>query len=136
MHQVPRSESYGYQTRLLSSADDDSDDYNTYLKKISPRTDTVRKLVDHLGLSYNGWEAKPWPFADEDHRMAWIITVISSTFGVPPMAHSSYSTWTRIHARSTISRRIPLIAKRWKGGEPRSSNDLPTGPRVSRTVNT
>ena len=73
MHQIPRSESHGYQTRVLSNAHDDGDDYDTYLKKIAPRTDTVRKLVDHLGLSYNGWQAKPWPFADEHHRVAWIV---------------------------------------------------------------
>lgn len=73
MHQVPRSDSQGYQTRLLCTAYDDGDDYDTYLKKIAPQTPTVRKLVDHLGLSYNGWEAKPWPFADEHHRVAWVV---------------------------------------------------------------
>ena len=73
MHQIPRSEPYGYQTRILCSAYDDGDDYDTYLKKIAPQTDTVRKLVDHLGLSYNGWEAKPWPLADHHHRVAWIV---------------------------------------------------------------
>ena len=73
MHQVPRTEPYGYQTRVLSSAYDDGDDYDTYLKKVAPQTEGIRKLVADLGLSYNGWEAKPWPFADEHHPMAWIV---------------------------------------------------------------
>lgn len=73
MHQVPRSESYGYLARVLSSMYDGSDDYDTYLKKVAPRTDSIDKLITALGLSKNGWEAKPWPFADEHHRVAWIV---------------------------------------------------------------
>lgn len=76
MHQVPRAESYGYQTQLLSSTYDgvdDGDDYDTYLKKVAPQTDGINKLIADLGLSRNGWEARPWPFADEHHRVAWIV---------------------------------------------------------------
>jgi len=76
MHQVPREERYGYQTQLLASlydGVDDGNDYNTYLKKVAPQTDGIDKLIADLGLSKNGWEAKPWPFADEHHRVAWIV---------------------------------------------------------------
>lgn len=73
MHQVPRSEAYGYQTRILASAHDNKRDYNTYLKKFAPKKETFDKLITDLGLSYNGWQAKPWPFGDEQHRIAWIV---------------------------------------------------------------
>ena len=76
MHQVPRAESYGYQTRLLSSLYDevdDGNDYDTYLKKAAPKTNGIDRLIADLGLSKNGWEARPWPFADEQHRVAWIV---------------------------------------------------------------
>ena len=73
MHQIPRTEPYGYQTRILSSMYDGSDDYDTYLKKVAPQTDGIDKLIADLGLSKNGWEARPWPFADEHHRVAWIV---------------------------------------------------------------
>ncbi|HUT90766.1 MAG TPA: sulfatase-like hydrolase/transferase [Thermoguttaceae bacterium] len=73
MHQIPRTASYGYQTRILGSTYDDGDDYDTYLKKVTAHTEGLRKLVADLGLSYNGWQAKPWPFADDQHPTAWIV---------------------------------------------------------------
>jgi len=73
MHQIPRTESYGYQTRALSSMYDGSDDYDTYLRKVAPQTESIDKLIADLGLSKNGWEARPWPFAGEHHRVAWIV---------------------------------------------------------------
>jgi len=75
MHQVPREERYGYQTQLLASlydGVDDGNDYDTYLEKVAPETDGINKLITDLGLSKNGWQARPWPLADEHHRVAWI----------------------------------------------------------------
>ena len=73
MHQVPRENSYGYETRALGSTYQDGDDYDTYLTKFAHHTEGIRKLVADWGLSYNGWEAKPWPLADEHHPTAWIV---------------------------------------------------------------
>ena len=81
MHQVPKSESYGYQTRLLSSAYNKSADWNTLLKKVAPETGGYDKLLADLGLSRNGWEAKPWPLADEHHRVAWIVRQARKVLG-------------------------------------------------------
>ena len=81
MHQVPRSEPYGFQRRVLSSAYDDSDDYDIYLKKVAPETKGYNKLLADLGLSRNGWEAKPWPLSDEHHRVAWIVRQARKVLG-------------------------------------------------------
>ena len=72
MHQIPRSEPHGYQTRLLGTAYADGDSYDVYLKKVSSHTEGLNKLVSDLGVSRNGWQAKPWPLADDQHPTAWV----------------------------------------------------------------
>jgi len=73
MHQVPPTEPYGYQTQVLGSTYVANDGYDAYLAKVAPGTQGIRKLVADLGLSNNGWKAKPWPLADEHHPTAWIV---------------------------------------------------------------
>lgn len=72
MHQVPRGEPYGYQRQLLGSTYVGDDDYDTFLKQVAPATGGIRQLVAALGVTYNGWEAKPWPLPDDQHPTAWI----------------------------------------------------------------
>ena len=72
MHQVPRTEPHGYQTRVLGTAYADGDNYDAYLKKESTHKEGLRKLVADLGVSPNGWEARPWPLADNQHPTAWV----------------------------------------------------------------
>ena len=72
MHQVPRTEPHGYQTRVLSTTYADGDDYDKYLKKVSTHTEGLHKLIADLGVSRNGWEARPWPLADDQHPTAWV----------------------------------------------------------------
>jgi arylsulfatase len=73
MHQVPPGESYGYQKQILGSEYVSDDDYDQFLKKAAPETGGIRELVSKLGLSHNGWEAKPWPLAENLHPTVWVV---------------------------------------------------------------
>jgi arylsulfatase A-like enzyme len=41
-------------------------------------------LVEKLGVSYNGWQAKPWPLADDLHPTAWIVREARKTLTEVP----------------------------------------------------
>jgi arylsulfatase A-like enzyme len=73
MHQVPRTEPYGYQTRVLGTTYGEGDGYDVYLKDAGSHAEGLRKMVADLGLSLNGWQAKPWPLADDQHPTAWVV---------------------------------------------------------------
>ena len=73
MHQVPASKSCGYQKRILGSTYVANDDYDRFLKQSAPETGGIRKLVKDLGVTYNHWQAKPWPVADNLHPTEWIV---------------------------------------------------------------
>ncbi len=64
MHQKPANEPYGYQQQILGSTYMAGDDYDRFLKKAAPDTGGIRTLVARLGVSFNGWQAKPWPLAE------------------------------------------------------------------------
>lgn len=74
MHQVPASKSCGYQKRILGSTYVSGDEYDEFLKRSAPKTGGIRKLVKDLGLTYNHWQAKSWPFANDLHPTAWIVS--------------------------------------------------------------
>jgi arylsulfatase A-like enzyme len=74
MHQAPAGELYGYQKAILGSTYVAGDDYDSFLKKAAPDTGGIRELVTKIGLSNNGWEAKPWPLADTLHPTVWAIS--------------------------------------------------------------
>jgi len=74
MHQVPRSGDCGYQKRVLGSTYIDNDAYGTFLKTQAPETAGIKALVAKLGVTYNHWQAKPWPLADELHPTAWVVS--------------------------------------------------------------
>jgi len=73
MHQKPETESYGYQKEIRGSTYVAGDDYDTFLKQVAPDTGGIRNLVTRLGLSNNGWQAAPWPLADDLHPTAWVV---------------------------------------------------------------
>ena len=73
MHQVPENESYGYQTEIRGSTYVSGDDYDSYLRKAAPETGGIRALMQKLGVTPNGWEAKPWPLPEELHPTAWAV---------------------------------------------------------------
>jgi arylsulfatase A-like enzyme len=72
MHQVPKDDSYGYQKEIRGSTYVANDDYDTFLRKAAPETGGIRALVNKLGVTFNGWQAKPWPLAEELHPTVWI----------------------------------------------------------------
>jgi arylsulfatase len=84
MHQKPDTESYGYQKEIRGSTHVDDDDYDKFLKQAAPETGGIRKLVNKLGLSNNGWQAAPWPLAEELHPTAWIVTQARRTLKEVP----------------------------------------------------
>ena len=89
MHQIPATEAYGYQRQILGSTHVDNDDYDRFLKSAVPASGGIRKLVQTAGLTYNGWQAAPWPLADELHPTAWIVResrqVIAETASAEPL---------------------------------------------------
>jgi arylsulfatase A-like enzyme len=89
MHQVPANEPYGYQRQILGSTHVDNDDYDRFLQQAVPASGGIRKLVQTAGLTYNGWQAAPWPLADELHPTAWIVResrqVVAETAPAEPL---------------------------------------------------
>ncbi len=73
MHQPPESGTCGYQHQVLGSTYVADDDYDRALKEAAPHVAGIRELVAEMGLSYNGWEAKPWPLDDKLHPTEWIV---------------------------------------------------------------
>src|SRR6185503_17004328 len=74
MHQVPIENSYGYSTQILASTYVTNDQYDLFLQRMTGREGGIRPVVEALGLSNNGWAAKPWPLEDESHPTAWIVS--------------------------------------------------------------
>ncbi len=73
MHQPAASKSCGYQKRILGSTYVADDEYDKFLKQSSPATGGIRKLVKDLGVTYNHWQAQPWPLEDNLHPTEWIV---------------------------------------------------------------
>ncbi|HWH68158.1 MAG TPA: sulfatase-like hydrolase/transferase, partial [Candidatus Sulfotelmatobacter sp.] len=73
MHQVPEDEPYGYQQEVRGSTYVSGDDYDRFLKGAAPESGGIVRLVETLGLTPNGWQAKAWPLPEELHPTAWAI---------------------------------------------------------------
>ncbi len=73
MHQVPASGSCGYQKRILGSTYVSGDEYHKFLKLAAPEIKDIRKFVTGLGLTYNHWQAKPWPLPEHLHPTEWVV---------------------------------------------------------------
>jgi arylsulfatase len=89
MHQKRASGSCGYQKRILGSTYVANDEYDTFLKRSAPETGGIRALVKALGVTYNHWQAKPWPLADNLHPTAWVVAqsrqVVEETDAAQPL---------------------------------------------------
>jgi arylsulfatase A-like enzyme len=68
------------------------DDYDNFLKKAAPETGGIRQLVAKQGLSFNGWEAKPWPLAEELHPTVWAVTQARKVLNEAPAAKPLFLT--------------------------------------------
>jgi arylsulfatase len=73
MHQNEESGSLGYETRILGSTYVADDDYDTFLRQAAPASGGIRNLVEEQGLTYNFWQAKPWPLEDDLHPTEWVV---------------------------------------------------------------
>ncbi|MCP4639836.1 MAG: sulfatase-like hydrolase/transferase [bacterium] len=89
MHQVPESGDCGYQRRILGSTYVEGDEYDRFLRKVEPETGGIKALVKKTGVTYNFWEANPWPLADHLHPTEWVVArsreVVSNTDGERPL---------------------------------------------------
>jgi arylsulfatase A-like enzyme len=92
MHQAPKNESYGYQKEIRGSTHIDDDEYDKFLKQAAPETGGIRSLVAKLGISYNGWQAKPWPLAEDLHPTAWIVRQARKTLTEVPAGQPLFLT--------------------------------------------
>jgi len=74
MHQLAGPTELGYQKAIRGSAYVASDDYAIELKQAAPEVgDDFRGWVGKLGLSFNHWQAAPWPLRDDLHPTAWVV---------------------------------------------------------------
>jgi arylsulfatase A-like enzyme len=73
MHQPAASKSCGYQKRIPGSTYVANDEYDHFLKRSAPETGGIRNLVKKLGVTYNHWQAQPWPLPDSLHPTEWIV---------------------------------------------------------------
>lgn len=73
MHQMVGAEALGYETDTLGSTYVSNDQYAREIQQARPEIVDFRKWVEQsLGLSYNHWQATPWPLDDDLHPTAWI----------------------------------------------------------------
>jgi len=73
MHQLPESGTCGYHREILGSTHVENDDYHKFLQKAVPEVKGLRAFVKEMGLTYNHWQAKPWPLANNLHPTEWIV---------------------------------------------------------------
>ncbi len=73
MHQVPARATYGFEKEITATAYVSGDDYDNFLGQAAPETGGMLELIRTLGLSMNGWEAKPWPLDEGLHPTDWVV---------------------------------------------------------------
>jgi arylsulfatase len=72
MHQAAGPEALGYLLNIGGSTHVSGDDYDRALLAAAPDTGGIKALASSMGLSYNHWQAAPWPLADELHPTTWV----------------------------------------------------------------
>lgn len=73
MHQLPESGTCGYQREILGSTHVENDEYHKFLQNAVPEVKGLRDFVKDMGLTYNHWQAKPWPLDNSLHPTEWIV---------------------------------------------------------------
>lgn len=73
MHQAAESGDCGYQTTVLGSTYVSNDAYDRFLKEAAPESGGIRALIEELGVTFNHWQARPWPLSDELHPTEWVV---------------------------------------------------------------
>lgn len=69
MHQWPYYEPYGFERQMLGSTYVLDDDYAQFLRREAPAVGDIH----NIGLSTNGWHARPWPLPEALHPNNWIV---------------------------------------------------------------
>lgn len=69
MHQFPATARYGYEHQCLDYTQAGESDY---LRDFRRAHQGVHDITS-LGLSSNGWTARPWPWEEELHPTAWTV---------------------------------------------------------------
>ncbi|PCJ62852.1 MAG: hypothetical protein COA79_01630 [Planctomycetota bacterium] len=69
MHQHPYEEGYGFEKQILGSTYIEDDEYSKALDKAIPELGGIRGL----GISCNGWQAKPWTYPEHLHPTNWVV---------------------------------------------------------------
>ncbi|MBI3986199.1 MAG: sulfatase-like hydrolase/transferase [Lentisphaerae bacterium] len=69
MHQSPYEEPYGYEQQTLGTTYIPHDDYARMLDREVPALGGIRGL----GMSFNGWHARPWPLSEHLHPTNWVV---------------------------------------------------------------
>ena len=70
MHQWPPEESHGFEREIRGSSYIGDDDYARALEATLPGAGGIRGI----GITFNGWSARPWPYAEHLHPTAWTTT--------------------------------------------------------------
>lgn len=73
MHQLPESGTCGYQREVLGSTHVENDEYHKFLQEAVPEVKGLRDFVTDMGLTYNQWQAKPWPLENRLHPTEWVV---------------------------------------------------------------
>lgn len=72
MHQFPANAAYGYGVIVSGSTYVAGDDYDQALLEAAPETGGIRELVKRTGLTFNHWQAAPWPLDEALHPTRWV----------------------------------------------------------------
>jgi arylsulfatase A-like enzyme len=73
MHQMVADQQLGYQTCVHGSTYVSDDQYAREVAAAFPELGAFRPWVESLGLTYNHWQARPWPLPDHWHPTSWIV---------------------------------------------------------------
>ena len=141
MHQDPPNKSVGFQREILGSTYVDGDEYDQYLQKVAPKSGGIKKVVGDAHLTFNWWQAGPWPLDDSLHPTAWAVRQAEQELAAAPadrplfLTASFYAHIRRCCAeeifRRVMARDLPKPAHgdwvQWDKLTPRGS---PQGDRV------
>jgi arylsulfatase len=74
MHQAANAYELGYEVDIRGSTYVSDDQYAAEVKRAVPEIVDFRKWVEEdLGLTYNHWQAQPWPLTNDLHPTTWIV---------------------------------------------------------------
>lgn len=73
MHQQANDLQLGYEVCVGGSTYVSNDQYAQEVAQAFPEIGQFRPWVESLGLTYNHWQARPWPLPDTWHPTAWIV---------------------------------------------------------------